>query len=143
MAEFITCLNTSTIRPTPLLDAIRIAGEAGYDAIEPWNDQVTAYLRDGGSLADLRRAIDDAGLKVVSMIALGGWIDAEGEQYHRVLDDCRNRFEQAAALGSPFIVASPPQGKVDLGRAAYRYGELIRIGREYGVRPSTEFLGFV
>ncbi|MFO0961222.1 MAG: sugar phosphate isomerase/epimerase family protein, partial [Isosphaeraceae bacterium] len=80
---------------------------------------------------------------VVSMIALGGWIDAEGEEYARVLDDCRRRFEQAAALGSPYIVASPPHGAVEIPRAAERYGELIRIGRQYGVKPSMEFLGFV
>ena len=35
MSEFLYCLNTSTIRPTPLLEKIRIAGEAGYTAIEP------------------------------------------------------------------------------------------------------------
>ncbi len=30
MADFIYCLNSSTIRPTPILDKIRIAGETGY-----------------------------------------------------------------------------------------------------------------
>ena len=48
MSEFLYCLNTSTIRPTPLLEKIAIAGKAGYQAIEPWNDEITAYLEQGG-----------------------------------------------------------------------------------------------
>lgn len=143
MAEFAYCLNTSTIRPTPLLEKVRIAGRLGFEAIEPWNDEIDAYLDDGGSLAELRSALGDAGLRVASVIALHGWVAAEGEAYGRVLDDCKRRMDQAAALGSPSIVASPPQEAVDLSRAAARYAELLRLGRERGVRPAMEFLGFV
>jgi sugar phosphate isomerase/epimerase len=141
--SFIFCLNTSTIRPTPLLEKIRIAGRAGYAAIEPWNDEVDDHLSRGGTMAELRSALADAGLKVVSMIALGGWITADGDEYAKVLDECRRRMDQAAALGSPYIVASPPDEIVDLGHAARRYADLLRLGREAGVKPSMEFLGFV
>jgi sugar phosphate isomerase/epimerase len=140
---FVYCLNTSTIRPTPLLDKVRIAGQAGYTAIEPWNVEVDDHLARGGSMSELKSALANAGLKVVSMIALGGWITAEGDEYARVLDECRRRMDQAAALGSPYIVASPPDEFVDLGHAARRYAELLRLGREAGVKPSMEFLGFV
>ena len=143
MGEFLFCLNTSTIRPTPLLDKIRLAGRAGYQAIEPWNDEIDAYLKTGGTLADLNRAISDAGLRVVSVIALHGWINAEGEQYTRALDECQRRMDQAAALGSPYIVASPPHEVVDLKRAATRFAELLKLGKQAGVAPSMEFLGFV
>lgn len=143
MSEFQYCLNTSTIRPAPLLDKIDIAGEAGYSAIEPWNDEITAYLERGGTFDELRHALADAGLKVVSVIALHGWITAEGDEYRRVLDDCRRRMAQAVELGSPFIVASPPQQVVDLGHAGRRFAELLEIGGQIGVIPSMEFLGFV
>src|SRR5947209_13230162 len=128
MSGFVYCLNTSTIRPTPLLEKIRLAGEAGYTAIEPWNDEITAYLEQGGSLPDLKRSLADAGLKVVSVIALHGWITSDGAEHARVLDDCRRRMAQAAELGSPYIVASPPQEVVDLGRATGRFAELLEIG---------------
>jgi sugar phosphate isomerase/epimerase len=143
MSEFVFCLNTSTIRPTPLLEKIAIAGQAGYKAIEPWNDEVTEYLNQGGTISELKRALSDAGLAVKSVIALHGWIAAEGGDYQRVLDDCRRRMEQAAALGSPYIVASPPQEVVDLKLATQRFAELMAIGSEFGVIPSMEFLGFV
>lgn len=143
MAQFLYCLNTSTIKPTPLLEKIEIAGRLGYGALEPWNDEIAEYLRRGGTLADLAKALDDAGLKVVSMIALHGWVTAGGEAYRAVLEDCRRRMDQAAALGSPYIVASPPRGVVDLGLASARFADLMQLGRRAGVMPSMEFLGFV
>jgi sugar phosphate isomerase/epimerase len=142
VSEFLYCLNTATIRPTPLLDKIRIAGSLGYQAIEPWNDEVNEYLRGGGTLDDLRKALADAGLKVVSMIALHGWITADGDEYAKVQQECRARMDQTAALGSPTIVASPPRVPVDIPRAIARFAELLELGRQAGVRPSMEFLGF-
>jgi 2-keto-myo-inositol isomerase len=143
MSEFVYCLNTSTIRPTPLLEKIAIAGKAGYAAIEPWNDEITDYLDQGGHFTELKRAIAGAGLKVVSVIALHGWITSDGAEYARVLDDCRRRMAQAVELGSPYIVASPPQQIVDLNRSIDRFAELLEIGTGLGVIPSMEFLGFV
>lgn len=143
MSEFLYCLNTSTIRPTPLLEKIKIAGRLGYQALEPWNDEINNYLQSGGTIADLKSALKDAGLKVVSMIALHSWITAEGDEYQRVLEDCRRRMDQAAELGSPYVVASPPQQVVDLGHATSRFAELLRLGQQAGVTPTMEFLGFV
>ena len=142
MSDFLFCLNTITIRPTPLLEKVRIAGAAGYRAIEPWNDEITDYLHKGGSIADLKKALQDAGLKVVSVIALHGWSTAEGGEKVKVFEECRQRMDQAAALGSPYIVASPPREAVDLDRATARFAELLALGRGAGVVPSMEFLGF-
>ena len=70
MGEFVYCLNTSTIRPTPLLEKIRIAGQAGYRAIEPWNDEVDEHLAGGGTLDEVKSALADAGL---GLYACGDW----------------------------------------------------------------------
>jgi 2-keto-myo-inositol isomerase len=91
----------------------------------------------------LKRALGEAGIRVVSMIALHGWITSEGLEHQRVLEDCRHRMSQAAELGSPYIVASPPREVVDLSRAVTRFAELLALGSEFGVIPSMEFLGFV
>src|SRR3954447_6835392 len=98
MSDFLYCLNTSTIRPTPLLEKIRVAGEAGYQAIEPWNDEITEYLEQGGTMSELKKALGDAGLKVVSVIALHSWVTTEGDDYTKVLDECRRRMDQAVQL---------------------------------------------
>jgi sugar phosphate isomerase/epimerase len=100
-------------------------------------------VEQGGSIPELKRAVSDAGLHVVSVIALHSWVTSLGDEHRRVLDDCRRRMTQAAELGSPYIVASPPQEVVDVNRASDRFGELLEIGEQVGVTPSMEFLGFV
>ena len=50
---------------------------------------------------------------------------------------------QAVAVGAEFIVASPPLDSCDLSRGGADYRELLEIGKEIGVRPAMEYLGFV
>jgi sugar phosphate isomerase/epimerase len=46
-------LDTATIRPSSLKDKVRIAAEAGYDGIEPWDTELEEYEKKGGNLKDL------------------------------------------------------------------------------------------
>jgi len=137
------CLNASTIRPTPLLDKIRIVGEAGYGAIELWHDDLDAYIAKGGTLADVKSALADQGLVVPTTIYLAGWFDATPKAYPVALEGGKRRMGQAAELGAPYVIASPPVGAADYELGAVRYRELLEIGATMGVKPSMEFLGFV
>ena len=38
------CLNTSTIKPVSLLEKIRLVGEAGFDGIELWLNDVLEFV---------------------------------------------------------------------------------------------------
>ena len=136
-------LNTSTIRPASLMEKIRIAGQIGYQGIELWNDDLTAHEQQGGSLADVRQALADHGLAVPTIIALHGWLGAEGAARAQALEEVRRRMAQAVAVGAEFIVASPPLDSCDLSRGGADYRELLEIGKEIGVRPAMEYLGFV
>ena len=138
------CLNTSSIRPASLIDKIRIASSTGYAAIELWNDDLTNFEEHSGSLSDLRRQLQDNGLTVPSVIALFDWMQCDESSKNRAYDDVRRRMEQAAAVGSPSIVASPvPDApNLDIGRAAGRYREILELGTAIGVVPAVEFLGF-
>lgn len=143
MPGFRYCLNTSTIRPADLLEKIRIAGQAGYGAIELWHDDIDHFLDNGGSLRDVRHALDDASLVVPTTIYLAGWCGTEGTEHADALFECRRRLEQATALGATYSIASPAPGHVDLVQAGRQYAELLEIGREYGVKTAMEYLGFV
>jgi 2-keto-myo-inositol isomerase len=143
MDRFTLCLNTSTIRPASLMDKIRITGQAGYEAIELWSDDLTQYEAENGSLDGVVKELKDNGLKVVTLIALHGWMDSVGAKYQESLEEARRKMHQAAAVGSEYIISSPPRGQVDLDLGAQRYRQLLQIGREYGVKPAMEFLGFV
>ncbi len=91
-------LNTSTIRPASLMEKIRIAGQAGYEGIELWNDDLTAHEQQGGSLAEVRQALADYGLAVPTVIALHGWLGAEGAARVLALEEVRRRMAQAVAV---------------------------------------------
>jgi sugar phosphate isomerase/epimerase len=137
------CLNTSTIRPAPLMTKIDAAAAAGFRAIELWNDDVTAFVREGGSLPAVVDRLAERELRVPSVIAVMGWIGCPPAERAKSRKEAVRRMEQAKALGSPSIVASPPMGRVDVEQAAADYRELLQIGRDLGIRPSMEFLGFV
>lgn len=141
--RFKLTLNTSTIQPAPLLTKIEAAAAAGFDGIELWSRDLSAYEAEHGSLDDVRAALNDHGLFVPSVIHLKDWMDTEGAAYEAALDEARRQMEQAAEVGAKYIIAGPPAGPVHLADAGRRYRELLAIGKEFGVLPAVEFLGFV
>lgn len=143
MSSFRLSLNASTIRGTELLRQIEVAAEAGFEGIELWFADLDRYLATGGSVKDVRRALDTYGLGVPTVIYLGGWFDATEEEWTAKREECRVRMGQAAELGAKYVIASPPKGGMNLNVGAARYAELLEIGRSEGPLPAMEFLGFV
>ncbi len=136
-------LNGSTIRTTPILTQIEAAARAGYAGLEIWFDKVDEHVAGGGSVSEIRRALDEHGLSVPTCIYLGDWFDTTGDAYQRALDECQRRFDIAAELGAPYVIAGPPLGSAPYDLGAQHYRELLELGARVGVKPSMEFLGFV
>ena len=122
MPDFLYCLNSSTIRPVPILKKIEIAGKAGYAAIELWHDDIDSHLATGGSLKEIRQAVEDQGLDVPTTIYLKGWFETTGPTHVEELDECKRRMEQSVAVGALHVIAGPPGGMADhhLGARNYR-----------------------
>ena len=145
--KFRFCLNMSTIRGQNLSadEEIRVAQEAGYDAIEPWLGKLHDFARQGGSLADLRKRLDDGGTRVESAIGFAPWIVDDDQRRAEGLEQARRDMDVVAKLGGIRIAASPagvPRGKaVDPRRAAERYRKLLEIGDQMGVTPQVEMWG--
>jgi sugar phosphate isomerase/epimerase len=136
------CLNTSTIKPQPLLEKIRLAGAAGYDGIELWLNDVYDHIGRGGEVGEVETALGDHGLIVPSVIAIRQWGETEGLEYELVKDEARRRFALAARLGAPYIVATPPFEMAAQDHLPGRYRDLLLIGREEGIRPTFEYISF-
>jgi sugar phosphate isomerase/epimerase len=136
------CLNTSTIKPQPLLKKIELAGAAGYDGIELWLNDIYDHIGRGGEVSDVETALADHGLIVPSVIAIRQWGEAEGWEYELVKDEARRRFALAARLGAPYIVATPPLELARQDHLPGRYADLLQIGREEGIRPTFEYISF-
>jgi len=142
MTSFIYCLNSSTIMPTPILEKIRIAGQVGYAAIELWHSDIDAHIATGGSLADIQHALADNALEVPTTIFLKGWGDSVGAVYERDMDEIKRRLEQAREVDATYAIAGPPLGSVDIEVGATNYRRLLELGRDFGVKPVVEYLGF-
>ena len=139
-------LNSSTIRPTPLKEKIVIAAETGWDAIEPWINELEQYEEEGGDLKALAAEIKDRGLFVPNIIGLWDCMPATQEAWEASLPATRERMRRSAAVGSEFVAAipAPDRPDFDLRWGAERYRDLMKIGRDdYGIKVAVEFVGFM
>ena len=135
-------LNSSTIKTTPILDKIRVAGEAGYEGIELWAIEIYEHIGRGGEVSDLEKALADHGLEVPCFIAVRNWGETEGWEYKLALDEARRRFELAARFNCPYMVCTPPLEQPGIDNLHKGYADLLQIGRETGVRAVLEYISF-
>ena len=139
-------LNTSTIRghKLPIEQTITLAAQAGYAGIEPWPNEIQDYLDGGGTLAELKVRLDDAGLKLTGAIAFFDWMSSDAERRARAMTEAERQMERLAALGGTHI-AAPPSGadaSTDLLWAGEAYHALLELGDRTGVVPALEIWGF-
>lgn len=135
-------LNSSTIKPAPLLEKIKVAGEAGYAGIELWAVELYEHVGRGGEISDVEKALSDHGLAVPCFIAVRNWGESSGWEYKLAMDEARRRFELAARLGAPLMVCTPPMEQPGTGGLHRGYADLLQIGRETGVRAVLEYISF-
>ena len=143
MSSFKYSLNSSTIKTTPILKKIEVAAKAGYEAIELWHDDMDAYIASGGTIQEIKKCVDDNGLKVPTTIHIHGWFQPAGDEHTVAMDTAKRKMEQAAAVGAPHSVAGPPHGVADRPLGKRHYHDLLELGSPFGVRPAFEYLGFI
>lgn len=142
------CFNTSTIRGQKIgiVEEIEIAARAGFQAIEPWINEIDQYVKEGGTLKDLGKRISDAGLTVESAIGFAQWIVDDDEKRKAGLEESRRCLDIVQQIGGKRL-AAPPAGMtdrpgLDLFQAAERYRALLELGDQFGVVPELELWGF-
>jgi sugar phosphate isomerase/epimerase len=140
-------LNTSTIRGQKLsiVDEIAIASKAGYQAMEPWLDELERYAAGGGSLEDLAKRFRDAAISVESAIGFFEWIVDDSERRRKGVEAAKRGMELVRRIGGKRL-AAPPVGATDrplsdLYRIAERYRVLLEVGDQIGVVPEVEIWG--
>ena len=146
--SFTFCLNTSTImgQKLGLVKEIEIAAEAGYDGIEIWINSLERYMAEGGKLNELKKRIDDLGIKVEDAIGFAPWIVEDNDTRIRALEQAKREMDMLSQIGC-FRIAAPPAGAteragLDLYKAAERFRALQVLGDQMGVTPQLEVWGF-
>src|SRR5205085_8571361 len=114
--------------------------------IEPWIRELDEYVKQGGSLSDLRKRIADAGLKVESAIGFAKFLDEDETERAKGLEEAKRSMDLVRAIGGERI-AAPPVGVTDKTgldpfALAERYQALCVLGKEMGVLPQLELWGF-
>lgn len=152
-ATFKYCLNTSTIegQDLTLREYIDVAGEAGYDAIELWVEDVRKYLEEGNSAEDLKKHIEKNGLTVENAIGFAPWLAPGKEGKKAGFARMEKDMNMMGKIGCKRIAAPPASqtenlakmevDELDFFEAGERYRELIELGHQTGVAPHLEFWG--
>jgi sugar phosphate isomerase/epimerase len=145
--RFLLGLNTSTIRGQKLsiVEEVAIAEKAGYQALEPWIEELERYAGSGGSLEDLGKRLRDARISVESAIGFFEWVVDEPDRRKKGLDAARRGMDLVRRIGGKRL-AAPPVGATnapigDLLKVADRYRALLELGDEMGVVPQVEIWG--
>jgi 2-keto-myo-inositol isomerase len=141
------CLNTSTISGQNLgiVAEVDLAAQVGFAAIEPWARELDAYQKKGGSLPDLRKRLDDHGMKVPDVIGFAQWIVDDPVKRAAGLEQAKHDMDAAVQIGAMHI-AAPPVGAQnvagpDLPAIAERYHALLELGDRMGITPVLELWG--
>ena len=141
------CLNTSTIRgqKLSLVAELEIAAKAGYQAVEPWFNEIEAYTKAGGTLPDLKKRLVDLNLSVESVIAFPEWIVDDDARRAKGLELAKQQMDVVRQFGGKRL-ACPPAGAtgvadLSLRKIAERYRTLLELGDKMGVVPELEVWG--
>jgi len=144
---FSYCLNTSTIsgQNAGFLNEFEITAKAGYDGIEIWMQGLKEYLANGGDLKDLKKYVDDLGLKIENAIGFAPWIVNDPLKRKAGMEQLEEEMDLLAQIGCKRI-AAPPAGAtgkplLDLFEAGKRYRKILEIGEKSGVTPQLEIWG--
>jgi 2-keto-myo-inositol isomerase len=135
------CLNTATIKNTPLDLQITLAREAGFCQIGLWLKDVEADMAQGRSLGEIKKLLDSSGLRVAEICFLGGWMDADEIRLKEVLNQTHHICEVSKGLGCEIVVTIPALGPGWLDGAPGRFRQVCQVAAQYGVRVALEFPG--
>ena len=145
---FVYCLNTSTIsgQKLKLAQQIDIAAKAGFTALEPWIRDMEAHVKEGGSLKDIRKQLDDLGMTVEDTIGFAQWVVEDEAARKKGLEQAKRDMDLSVQIGSKRM-AAPAAGAqdvsgMDLAKIAERYRALGEIGDQIGIVPIVEVWGF-
>ncbi len=139
--------NGATTMTSVLETDIRIAGHAGFDALEITASKLQRFL-NSHSIHDARELIEEAKLKPYTINSIEKINLREPEGRDEVLAQTKLLSQYASSLACPWIIAVPGPAPDGLQWKAARAAtveilqEMASIAAAYGIGIAFEFLGF-
>ena len=146
--RFTYCLNMATIRGHNLgfVKELETASAAGFHSVEIWIDSLQTYLSSGATINDVKKRIDDLGIKVENLISFEEWLVNDDAARNKGLEDMKKSMDMMAVLGCRRIAATGKGTTADtvpdLKTIAERYRVVLELGDTTGVVPQLEMWGF-
>jgi len=127
----------------PLPDRIEAAARAGYDGFGFWLGDLLAWRAAGNDYADIRRRLNDAGMRTIELEFLSDWY-ADGDRRARSDQARLALFEAADALDARHIKVMPPFLREDLDGEALseQFAALCDDAAQHVVQVGLEMLPF-
>ncbi|GEO09656.1 xylose isomerase [Segetibacter aerophilus] len=146
--KFTYCINMATIRGHKLgfVKELEVISKAGFRAAEIWIESLQTYLKEGGTLKDAKKRLDDLGIKVENTIGFAPWIIDDEAKRKEGLEQMKREMDILAQIGCK-RTAAPPVGAtnnpvLDLKMVAERFRTVLELGDTTGVIPQLEMWGF-
>jgi 2-keto-myo-inositol isomerase len=140
-------INTSCTMPYDIESEVPAIAAAGFEWIELRTPELRDFLATR-SPADLKRLLDEHGLRVGSINALE-FVSFRGDGYAAVREDAREQFEWAAALDCDCVIAVPsptPSWQTTwdevVAESAAVMADLASLAAPLGITVGFEPLGF-
>lgn len=127
-----------------ILSDVRIARDAGYEALEVHTDKLLRFLDAGGSAEELAGAMERFGIAAAAIDIIGGieMTDAAGRA--ELMERSERICDVAAAIGAPTVQVNPfsaldglPLDDV-IRITAHNLREIALMGKERGLRFQLE-----
>lgn len=131
-----------------LVTDVRLAKETGFDALEIFYPKLVRYLDNGGTTAEIKKLIADAGLQVSFLSALDRIERHQGSEKQQLLNEAEKITREAVELGTDTVMILPRTG-IDhysdekiMDIMSENISAIAAIGEQQGIRYMIELPAF-
>lgn len=132
-------LHTWTLETTPFSDALRVAREAGWNAVEIRRSDILQCYQAGMQRTDVIRLIRDSGIAVAVMGTEYGLVFAGGDEYKRLLAVLDETCLIAKAVGCEMIMTATGQASGSPDTAVTNMRAAGDVVAAHGLRIAWEY----
>ena len=132
-------LHTWTLDSTPLIEILRIAPRAGWNAVELRHADFMRAAEAGTSRPALTDIIRASRVKVATLGTEYGWMFGAGPEQRRLFDGLAETCGTAKALGCELIMSATGPGSGSVKQAAASLREAGGIVEAHGLRLAWEY----
>ena len=131
-----------------LITDVRLAKEAGYDALEIFYPKLVRYLENGGATQEIKKIIADAGLSISFLSALDRIERHQGNEKQQLLAEAEKITREAVELGTETVMILPRTGldhysdEKIMDIMSENIAAIAAIGEQHGIRYMIELPAF-